>query len=165
MRHCGVIDLRGPLVRLSVENHQLRASSLRVLVPVEHLGPVPLGECGWTRRPPGRSRSCTGRLPGVRVAEGIHRLGDRYVNWYVIEQGGRLTVLDAGFPAHWSQLPRLLQTIGRSLDDVDAVLLTHHHPDHLGSAERIRRESGARVLTHDAAAAGARRGGQNPSTL
>jgi glyoxylase-like metal-dependent hydrolase (beta-lactamase superfamily II) len=83
----------------------------------------------------------------------------------VIEQGGRLTVLDAGFPGHWPQLPRLLESIGRSLDDVDAVLLTHHHPDHLGSAERIRREAGARVLIHEADAAGARRGGENPSTL
>lgn len=99
----------------------------------------------------------------MEVADRIHRLGDRYVNWYVIEDGDKLTVLDAGFPAHWDQLPTLLQGIGRTMRDVDAVLLTHHHPDHLGSAERIRTDANARVLIHEADAAEARRGGGNPS--
>ena len=101
----------------------------------------------------------------TEVAERVHRLGDRYVNWYVIEDGGRLTVLDSGFPAHWPQLPALLGAIGRSLADVDALLLTHTHADHLGSAERIRREAGARVLVHEAEAADARAHGRSPSPL
>jgi len=101
----------------------------------------------------------------TEVAERVHRLGDRYVNWYVIEDGGRLTVLDAGFPAHWPQLPALLDTIGKTLADIDAVLLTHTHADHLGSAERVRREAGARVLVHEAEAADARGHGRSPSPL
>jgi glyoxylase-like metal-dependent hydrolase (beta-lactamase superfamily II) len=101
----------------------------------------------------------------TEVAEGVHRLGDRYVNWYVIEDGGRLTVLDAGFPAHWPQLPALLGTIGKTLADIDALLLTHTHADHLGSAERVRREAGARVLVHEAEAADARGHGRSPSPI
>src|SRR5947209_8785664 len=101
----------------------------------------------------------------MEVADRIHRLGDRYVNWYVIEEGGRLTVLDAGFPGHREQLPELLATIGRTVVDVDALLLTHNHVDHLGNAEQIRAESGARVLIHDADAAGARKGGAEPPVL
>lgn len=83
----------------------------------------------------------------------------------MIEEGDKLTILDAGFPRHWDQLPALLRTIGRALADVDAVLLTHHHPDHLGSAERIRASANARVLIHAADAAGARRGGVSPPIL
>ena len=101
----------------------------------------------------------------TEVAERVHRLGDRYVNWYVIEDGGRLTVLDAGFPAHWAQLPALLGTIGKTLADIDALLLTHTHADHLGSAERVRNEAGAHVLVHEAEAADARRHGRSPSPL
>ena len=101
----------------------------------------------------------------MQVSDRIHRLGDRYVNWYVIEEGGRLTVLDSGFPQHWAQFPALLQAIGSTLADVDAVLLTHAHADHLGSAEQIRRDAHARVYIHTADAAGAHRGGINPPAL
>ena len=100
----------------------------------------------------------------MEVADRVHRLGDRYVNWYVIEDRGRLTVLDAGFPAHWPQLPALLAANGWTLADVDAVLLTHAHADHLGGAERLRRDANVRVLVHPADADAARAGGAPPPT-
>ena len=99
---------------------------------------------------------------GSQVADGIHRLGDHYVNWYVLEDGGRLTVIDAGLPGHWEQLPSLLTSIGRTVEDIVVVLLTHGHPDHLGCAEPIRQATNARILIHAGDAAGARRGGVNP---
>ena len=77
----------------------------------------------------------------------------------MIEDGGRLTVLDAGFPAHWPQLPSLLATIGRTLDDVDAVLLTHAHQDHLGVAAKIDRP----VHIHREEVDAARHGGWHPN--
>jgi glyoxylase-like metal-dependent hydrolase (beta-lactamase superfamily II) len=98
----------------------------------------------------------------TQVADGIHRLGDHYVNWYVLEDGGRLTVIDAGLPGHWEQLSPLLTTIGRTVGDIVAVLLTHHHPDHLGCAEPIRQAAQARVLIHCDDVEGARRGGVDP---
>jgi hypothetical protein len=30
----------------------------------------------------------------------VHRLATRNENWYLLEAGGRLTVLDAGLPGH-----------------------------------------------------------------
>lgn len=101
----------------------------------------------------------------MEVADRIYLLGDQYVNWYVIEEGNKLTVLDSGFPSHWAQLPMLLDGMGRTIADVDAVLLTHSHPDHLGSAERIRKAADARVLIHEADAADAGRGGGSPPIL
>lgn len=102
------------------------------------------------------------------VADGIYRLGDSNVNWYVIEEDARLTIVDTGLPAHWPQLPALLRTIGRTFADVSAVVLTHQHPDHLGVAERIREAANARVLIHPSDAVGALRGGRgegSPSLL
>jgi glyoxylase-like metal-dependent hydrolase (beta-lactamase superfamily II) len=98
----------------------------------------------------------------TQVADGIHRLGDHYVDWYVLEDGGRLTVIDAGLPGHWGQLATLLASIGRTVDDIVVVLLTHRHPDHLGCAEPIRQAAQARVLIHGDDAEGARRGGVGP---
>lgn len=99
---------------------------------------------------------------GTQVADRIHRLGDHYDNWYVLEDAGRLTVIDAGLPGHWEQLPSLLTAIGRTVGDIVVVLLTHDHPDHLGCAERIRQAAQARVLIHSDDAEGARRGGVTP---
>jgi glyoxylase-like metal-dependent hydrolase (beta-lactamase superfamily II) len=44
---------------------------------------------------------------------------------------------------------RALSRLGRTPADIDAVLITHHHRDHAGNAERLR-SSGARVLSHPA---------------
>lgn len=87
-----------------------------------------------------------------QVCPGVHRLFTRYTNWYLLEAGGRLTVLDAGLPRDWRDFASALSQLGHSLGDIDAVLITHHHPDHAGNAERLR-SSGARVLAHPADAA------------
>jgi len=84
----------------------------------------------------------------TRLPAGLHRLGDGMVNFYLVEEGQDLTLVDAGLPAHYGQLAALLSRIGRSVRDIRAVLLTHAHLDHVGLAERIRREAGAAVWVH-----------------
>jgi len=83
----------------------------------------------------------------THVSPGVHRLTNVYTNWYLLESGGRLTVLDAGLPGDWKEFSSALAGLGHSLTDIDAVLITHHHPDHAGNAERLR-SAGARVLAH-----------------
>jgi glyoxylase-like metal-dependent hydrolase (beta-lactamase superfamily II) len=84
-----------------------------------------------------------------QVSSGVHRLHTRYTNWYLLEDGGRLTVLDAGLPGDWREFSSALSQLGHTPADIDAVLITHHHPDHAGNAERLRSD-GARVLAHPA---------------
>ena len=85
----------------------------------------------------------------TEVAPGVHRVEDAYTNWYVIESDGALTVVDAGVPASWESLQELLGRIGRSASDIHAVVLTHAHFDHVGFAERARRELGVPVWVHE----------------
>jgi glyoxylase-like metal-dependent hydrolase (beta-lactamase superfamily II) len=86
----------------------------------------------------------------MEVAPGIHRLSAGVVNFYLLDEGGRLAVIDAGTPKAWNVLLRGIQTIGRTLADVEAILLTHAHSDHTGFAERARSEAGSRILVHEA---------------
>lgn len=81
----------------------------------------------------------------MEVAPGVHRLGSRWVNWYLLKEDAGLTVIDTGLPAQRSQLPALVATIGKTLPDVKAVILTHWHADHVGCAQWIRAETGADV--------------------
>jgi len=85
----------------------------------------------------------------VEVAPGIHRLGNALVNFFLVEGDGGLTLVDAALPGFRGQLEGLLRDRGRTLADVDAVLLTHAHPDHVGVAEAVR-AAGATVHVHEA---------------
>src|SRR5947209_9123245 len=70
------------------------------------------------------------------AAPGIHRIEDAQTNWYLIEDAGRLTVVDTGLPRSWGSLQTALRELGRSLQDIEAVVLTHAHFDHMGIARR-----------------------------
>jgi glyoxylase-like metal-dependent hydrolase (beta-lactamase superfamily II) len=83
------------------------------------------------------------------VAPGVHRVEDAFTNWYLVEDDGALTVVDAGTPASWESLLDAVGRIGRSLSDIQAIVLTHAHFDHVGFAERARRELAVPVHVHE----------------
>jgi glyoxylase-like metal-dependent hydrolase (beta-lactamase superfamily II) len=84
------------------------------------------------------------------IPPGVHRLGDAMVNFWLVAEGTQLTLIDAGLPRHWHQLCAALASIGRSVSDITAVLITHAHVDHLGLTRRIQQASGAAVWMHRA---------------
>jgi glyoxylase-like metal-dependent hydrolase (beta-lactamase superfamily II) len=83
------------------------------------------------------------------VAEGIHRVEDSYTNWYIVEDGERVTLVDAGLPTSWESLTDSLAQLGHTPADVEALVLTHAHFDHIGFAERARAELGIPVFVHE----------------
>jgi glyoxylase-like metal-dependent hydrolase (beta-lactamase superfamily II) len=80
------------------------------------------------------------------VAEGVYRLGTRWINFYLVAEGGEFTLIDAGYPGYWRYLVDGVEALSTSLEAIRAVIVTHHHADHAGTAERLRSTGGARVL-------------------
>ena len=98
----------------------------------------------------------------MKVAPGVHRLGNAYVNCYLIEDGNQLTLVDAGLPGFRGGLDDYLRSHGRSVKDIAAVILTHAHGDHVGMAEKVRTDAPAPVHVHEADAEMARTGKIHP---
>jgi glyoxylase-like metal-dependent hydrolase (beta-lactamase superfamily II) len=94
----------------------------------------------------------------MKLAPHLHRLGNDIVASYLVETPEGITLIDAGMPGHWSDLQHEMTALKRPLSDIKGVILTHGDSDHIGFAERLRREVGVPVFVHAADAERARTG-------
>ena len=92
----------------------------------------------------------------MKLAPSLHRVGSDLVNSYLVADASGVTVIDAGLPGNYADLRAELAAMGRSIDDVRAVILTHADTDHIGYAERLRRENAIPIRVHELDAARAR---------
>jgi len=86
----------------------------------------------------------------LNVADGVHALTRAWVNCYLIEDDDGVTIVDAGLPRMWVAANQALEEIGRSPNDVKALILTHGHFDHVGFAARLQRDWNVPVFIHQA---------------
>lgn len=102
------------------------------------------------RLPP--QREVTEVAPGVlRIQLPMNMPGLGHVNCYVIEDRNGVALVDPGTPSSmsWRVLVKRLREADLSIDRVHTVVVTHSHPDHYGAAGRIRRLTGAEIVTHE----------------
>ena len=92
----------------------------------------------------------------MKLGPSLHRIGSDIVAVYLVDTPDGITVIDAGLAGQWRDLTDELATMGRSLGDIRGVVLTHGDSDHIGFAERLRRDYGVPVYVHEADAARAR---------
>ncbi|MEU6540381.1 MBL fold metallo-hydrolase [Streptomyces sp. NPDC047000] len=92
-----------------------------------------------------------------QVADGTYLVHGSHTNWVILKDGDALTLVDTGYPGDREQVLASLTEVGGSPESLAAVLLTHAHNDHLGSAERLRAAYGTPVYLHAAEVPHARR--------
>lgn len=88
----------------------------------------------------------------AEVAGGVWLVTGTDTNWVIVTEGPDVTLVDVGYPRDLPGVLASLAAIGRTPADVAAIVLTHAHPDHIGSAERLRRDEGVPVHALDAEA-------------
>ncbi|MHA7209775.1 MBL fold metallo-hydrolase [Arthrobacter sp. MDT1-65] len=82
------------------------------------------------------------------IAPGIHFLEHARTNVYLVEDDDAVLLVDTGLPRSRALLLEALSRIGRSVEDIRAVVLTHGHFDHVGTAEHLRSAYGIPVYCH-----------------
>jgi glyoxylase-like metal-dependent hydrolase (beta-lactamase superfamily II) len=80
----------------------------------------------------------------------IRMLGTEFGHFFVLEQDGEVTLIDAGLSGYRNTLKPALAEMGRSIDDVKAIVLTHADPDHVGFAGELQASHGIPVYVHRA---------------
>ena len=93
----------------------------------------------------------------TEAADGVYAVEGSAVNWTLIAEGDALTLVDAGYPGYYDEVLASIAEIGRRLSDLEAVLVTHAHIDHIGALPRLLEEHPVPVLLSPIEARHARR--------
>ncbi len=84
------------------------------------------------------------------LVDGVYQLGTGMVNSYIIDGDEGVILVDTLTAKKEGVIAESLKEIGRSLADVKAILLTHSHMDHTGSAAAVKAASGATLYASEA---------------
>ncbi|MGW7661362.1 MBL fold metallo-hydrolase [Streptomyces sp. NPDC054756] len=97
------------------------------------------------------------RMDVRHIADGTYLVHGSDTNWIILTEGDAVTLVDTGYPGDRAALLASLAAVGSAPEAVQAVLVTHAHNDHLGSAEHLRATYGTPVYLHEAEVPHARR--------
>jgi glyoxylase-like metal-dependent hydrolase (beta-lactamase superfamily II) len=84
------------------------------------------------------------------ITDTVHFVETDLVNWTLVTDGNGVMLIDAGFPGNREDVLASLRQLGFGVDDLRAILLTHAHIDHFGSAIWFAKTHGTPVYCHAA---------------
>lgn len=91
------------------------------------------------------------------VTERVHLARTPLVNWTLVSDDSGVMLIDAGFPGNRDDVLTSLKSLGFTAGDVRAILLTHAHIDHLGTAIWFAKTHHTPVYCHSAEVGHAKR--------
>ena len=91
------------------------------------------------------------------ITDQVHFAQTDLVNWTLVAGDDGVILIDAGFPGSRADVLASLGQLGFGVTDVRAILLTHAHIDHFGSAIWFAETHGTPVYCHAAEVGHAKR--------
>ena len=91
------------------------------------------------------------------ITDHVHFAYTELVNWTLVTDGDGVMLIDSGFPGNRDDVLGSLRQLGFGVDDMRAILLTHAHIDHFGTAIWFAKTHGIPVYCHSAEVGHAKR--------
>ncbi|MGA2158194.1 MAG: MBL fold metallo-hydrolase [Dehalococcoidia bacterium] len=90
----------------------------------------------------------------VEVVHGVYKISriwdqaDLGANVYLLALGGELTLVDAGYRNKYRQILKRIYSLGFAPTRIRHIIITHHHPDHIGGLAALKKLTGAKTVAH-----------------
>ena len=85
----------------------------------------------------------------MQIILGLHQVAVRSTNIFLIIEE-EITIVDAGFRGSAKRIARAINNLGRSMEEVGLIIITHNHLDHIGGLPGLREMTSAKVAVHRA---------------
>ena len=72
-----------------------------------------------------------------------------YTWCYLVKEGDKLLMIDASLSGFEKKFERKVKALGLAVEDINLIILTHVHHDHVGITNWVKEKSGAPVLVHE----------------
>lgn len=92
------------------------------------------------------------------IADDVFCVEGTAVNWVLLRDGAELTLIDAGWSGDTGRVEDSIRALGRHPLDVQAILLTHAHLDHMGAINHFHKRYRTQVFMSSAEVGHARDG-------
>ena len=109
---------------------------------------------------PGMLQAANRPFPPYRVIDNIYYVGTNGIAQFLIVTERGNILLDTGFEASLPRLRENIESLGFHYRDVELVLTSHAHIDHVQAHARVRRETGAAIVASSADAPFIEHGGK-----
>lgn len=83
-----------------------------------------------------------------KIVNGLYAIPVGAVNVFLLEDPQGCVLIDTGFPGSADKILQAVQSLGKKNSDIRHILLTHAHPDHIGSLAALKQATDAQVYVH-----------------
>lgn len=87
-------------------------------------------------------------MAATQIVPGLYVIPVGPVNTFLIESPDGCALIDSGLPGSAEKILQAVEELGKKPKDIRNIVLTHAHPDHIGSFAALKKATGAEAYMH-----------------